>query len=31
MARRHRRVVADIEKTWSGEIKDSGGKPLFTN
>jgi phosphate transport system substrate-binding protein len=24
-------VVADIEKTWSSEIKDSGGKPLFTN
>jgi hypothetical protein len=25
-----RKVVADIVKTWSGEIKDSGGKPLFT-
>ena len=24
-------VVADIEKTWTAEIKDSGGKPLFTN
>jgi phosphate transport system substrate-binding protein len=24
-------VVADVVKTWSGEIKDSGGKPLFTN
>jgi phosphate transport system substrate-binding protein len=25
------KVVKDIEKTWSAEIKDSGGKPLFTN
>jgi phosphate transport system substrate-binding protein len=24
-------VVKDIEKTWTAEIKDSGGKPLFTN
>lgn len=24
-------VVADIEKTWTAEIKDTGGKPLFTN
>ena len=24
-------VVADIEKSWTSEIKDSGGKPLFTN
>ena len=23
------KVVADIEKTWSGEIKDASGKPLF--
>jgi phosphate transport system substrate-binding protein len=22
-------VVKDIEKTWAGEIKDAGGKPLF--
>ncbi len=25
------KVVKDIEKTWAAEIKDSGGKPLFTN
>ena len=25
------KVVADIEKTWTAEIKDTGGKPLFTN
>ena len=24
------KVVADIEKTWTEEIKDAGGKPLFT-
>ena len=24
------KVVADIEKTWAADIKDSGGKPLFT-
>ena len=24
-------VVSDIEKTWTSEIKDTGGKPLFTN
>jgi phosphate transport system substrate-binding protein len=24
-------VVKDIEKTWTAEIKDPGGKPLFTN
>jgi phosphate transport system substrate-binding protein len=25
------KVVKDIEKTWAAEIKDPGGKPLFTN
>jgi phosphate transport system substrate-binding protein len=25
------KLVADIEKTWTAEIKDGGGKPLFTN
>jgi phosphate transport system substrate-binding protein len=25
------KVIADIEKTWTAEIKDTGGKPLFTN
>jgi phosphate transport system substrate-binding protein len=25
------KVVAEIEKTWAAEIKDSGGKSLFTN
>jgi phosphate transport system substrate-binding protein len=24
-------VVADIEKMWASDIKDAGGKPLFTN
>ena len=24
------KVVTDIEKTWAAEIKDAGGKPLFT-
>jgi hypothetical protein len=24
-------VVKDIEKTWGAEIKDAGGKSLFTN
>jgi len=24
-------VVADIEKMWTAEIKDAGGKPLYTN
>jgi hypothetical protein len=23
------KVVADVEKMWSAEIKDDGGKPLF--
>ena len=23
-------VVGDIQKMWASEIKDSGGKPLFT-
>jgi hypothetical protein len=23
-------VVKDIEATWAGEIKDNGGKPIFT-
>jgi hypothetical protein len=22
-------VVKDVEKTWSGEIKDASGKPVF--
>ena len=25
------KVVADIQKTWASDIKDSGGKPLFTH
>jgi phosphate transport system substrate-binding protein len=25
------KVVADIQKTWVSDIKDSGGKPLFTH
>jgi phosphate transport system substrate-binding protein len=25
-----KKVVADIEKVWANEIKDAGGKPLFT-
>jgi phosphate transport system substrate-binding protein len=24
-------VIADIQKTWAAEIKDTSGKPLFTN
>jgi phosphate transport system substrate-binding protein len=24
-------VVADIEKMWTSDIKDAGGKPIFTN
>jgi phosphate transport system substrate-binding protein len=24
------KVVKDIEKMWSAEIKDAGGKPLFS-
>ncbi len=23
-------VIADIQKMWSAEIKDAGGKPLFS-
>jgi hypothetical protein len=23
--------VADVEKMWSAEIKDAGGKPLFVS
>jgi hypothetical protein len=25
-----KKVVAEIEKVWASEIKDSGGKPLHT-
>jgi hypothetical protein len=24
-------VVGTVEKMWGGNIKDAGGKPLFTN
>ena len=25
-----KKVVADIERVWASEIKDSSGKPLYT-